>query len=345
MATAKEKFLKLKEDAKLKKINLSLNEFGDSFSLIKNLFNDLILDVTNIDIISEAEDRFKIKAISKDFLFKSNVFKNRGVILEAEFSFSDGELEILAICKLEKMPSKLSKLPGIIGDLLSPLDFIKIDSLIYVLTSKDISIIKSETFPEYNNREVNFKPGINLAGLLDLKNSGSIASLVIKPLKPLVGEGPYFMSWNMKDKLDIDFSLSLPKDIELENIFTIKRPKLVLKPLKTPVISIDGIFDVKLPGVSVSLDGGFAFTADGIRGKFKMDEIASKIKAPLGYVGVHLSTLTVSAGISNGIPIVGTEGDFYIGPDAPGDVGNKPAVKEFGGIRSNQYKFIFQALP
>jgi hypothetical protein len=150
----------------------------------------------------------------------------------------------------------------------------------------------------------------------------------------------------MKDKIDIDFSLNLPQDIDIESLFKIKQPKLVIKPINPVQISIDGLFDIQLPQLlKVSVLGGFSYTTDGVRGRFNLDKVAEKIPVPFGYPGVHLTTLTVSAGISNGIANVGAEGNFYIGPNKPGNISNKPKVAEFGGIVSNQYKFIFDAIP
>jgi len=346
MATSTEEFLELKKQATKGFIELSLNKFGDSFSQIQDLFNDLTIDIGDISILSETEDKLKIKAFSKDFLFKKTLFKNESVLIEAEFTLLNDEIEMLAICKFSNTPNKLSKLPGIIGDLLKPLDFIEINDLVYILTTKAISVINSETFPEYHNKKVNLKPGINLAGFIDLKNSGNVVSLITKPLKPVIGEGPYFMSWNMKDKIDIDFSLNLPQDIDIESLFKIKQPKLVIKPINPVQISIDGLFEIQLPPLlKVSVLGGFSYTTDGVRGRFNLDKVAEKIPAPFGFPGVHLTTLTLSAGISNGIANVGAEGDFYIGPNKPDNISNKPKVAEFGGIVSNQYKFIFDAVP
>lgn len=345
MATSTEIFLELKKQATNGFIELSLDKFGDNFSQIQDLFNDLTFDIGDITILSETEDKLKIKAFSKDFLFKKTLFKNESVSIEAEFALLNDKVEVLAICKLNKTPKKISKLPGIVGDILKPLDFIEINDLVYVITTKDMSVITSETFPEYNNKSVNFKSGINLAGFIDLKNSGNIVSLITKPLKPVIGDGPYFMSWNMKDKIDVDFSLNLPQDINIESLFKIKQPKLVIKPINPAQVSIDGLFDIQLPPLlNVSVLGGFSYTNDGVRGKFNLDKVAEKIPAPFGYPGVHLTTLTVSAGISNGIANVGAEGDFYIGPNKPDNISNKPKVVEFG-VASNQYKFIFDAVP
>ena len=129
MATSTEEFLELKQQATAGFIELSLNKFGDSFSQIKGLFNDLIIDIGNISILSDSENKLKIKAFSKDFLFKKTLFKNESVSIEAEFILLNDEIEIVAICKFSKTPNKLSKLPGIIGDLLKPLDFIEINDL------------------------------------------------------------------------------------------------------------------------------------------------------------------------------------------------------------------------
>ena len=230
MATANELFLELKKQASNGFIELTLTKLDDSFSQIQRFFNDFSFDVGNIIILSEAENRLKIKAFSKDFLFKKTLFKNESVSIEAEFALLNDKVEMIAICKVNKTPKKLSKLPGIVGDILKPLDFIEINDLVYVITTKDMSVITSETFPEYNNKSVNLKSGINLVGFIDLKNSGNIVSLITKPLKPVIGEGPYFMSWNMKDKIDVDFSLNLPQDINIESLFKIKQPKLVIKP-------------------------------------------------------------------------------------------------------------------
>ncbi len=161
MPTSNEIFLELKKQASNGFIELSLNKFGDSFSQIQGLFNDLTFDLGNISILSETEDKVKLTAFSKDFLFKKTLFKNESVSIEAEFILLNDEIEIVAICKFSKTPNKLSKLPGIIGDLLKPLDFIEINDLVYILTTKEISVINSETFPEYNSKEVNLKPGIN----------------------------------------------------------------------------------------------------------------------------------------------------------------------------------------
>lgn len=346
MATPTEVFLELKKQATNGFIELSLNKFGDSFSQIQDLFNDLTFDLGNITILSETEDKLKLKALSKDFLFKKTLFKNESVSIEAEFILLNDEIEIVAICKFSKAPNKLSKLPGVIGDLLKPLDFIEINDLVYILTTKEISVINSEAFPEYNNKEVNLKPGINLAGFIDLKNSGDIARLIIKPLKPIIGEGPYFMSWNMRNKIDVDFSLKLPQDIDIESLFKIKQSKLVIKPIIPVQISIDGLFEIALPALpKVSVLGGFSYRTDGVRGKFNLDKIAQEIPAPFGYPGIHLSSLTVTAGISNAIANVGAEGSFYIGSNAPTNISGKPAIPEFGGLKSNQYKFVFDAIP
>lgn len=346
MATPTEDFLELKKQATNGFIELSLNKFGDSFSQIQGLFSDLVFDVGNISILSETDDKLKLKAFSKDFLFKKTLFKNESVSIEAEFILINDEIDMVAICKFSKTPNKLSKLPGIIGDLLKPLDFIEINDLVYILTSKEISIINSETFPEYDNKDVNLKPGINLAGFIDLKNSGDIASLIIKPLKPIIGEGPYFMSWNMRNKIDVDFSLKLPQDIDIESLFKIKQPKLVIKPIFPVQISIDGLFEIALPALpKVSVLGGFSYRNDGVRGKFNLDKMAQEIPAPFGYPGIHLSSLTVTAGISHAIANVGAEGSFYIGPNAPTNISGKPIIPEFGGLKSNQYKFVFDAIP
>jgi methyl-accepting chemotaxis protein len=346
MATSTEEFLQLKQQATNGFIELSLDKFGETFSQIQGLFNDLTFDIGNISILSQTENKIKIKAFSKDFLFKKTLFKNESVSIEAEFILLNDEIEIVAICKFSKSPNKLSKLPGLIGDLLKPLDFIEINDLVYILTTKGISVINSETFPEYSNKEVNLKPGINLAGFIDLKNSGDIASLIIKPLKPIIGEGPYFMSWNMRNKIDVDFSLKLPQDIDIESLFRIKQPKLVIKPIIPVQISIDGSFEIALPTLpKVSVLGGFSYRTDGVRGKFNLDKIAQEIPAPFGYPGIHLSSLTLYAGISNAIANVGAEGSFYIGPNAPTNISGKPAIPEFGGLKSNQYKFVFDAIP
>lgn len=205
--------------------------------------------------------------------------------------------------------------------------------------------IDSELFPQYDKKDLHLKPGINLVGNIDLKNSGGFANLITKPISPIVGDGPYLMSWNMKNEFDIDFSFKIPKDIELENLFQLKEPKLLIKPINPPQISLDGLFEIQLPpGIKVSVLGGFSYTADGIRGKFNLDDVAEKIPAPFGYPGIHLTSLKVLAGISAGIANVGAEGNFYIGPNRPQDISSKPTVKEFG-VASNQFKFIFDAIP
>jgi methyl-accepting chemotaxis protein len=342
---ASEIFSQIKKQANSGLVEISLSELDDRFSQIQGFFNDFSLDLANVTVLSENDNYLKIKAFSKDFLFKKTVFKNESVSIEADFNLKGDKIELLAICKLNKAPKKLSKLPGIIGDILKPLDFIEVSDLVYVITTNDIKVIASESFPEYDKKTVNFKPGINLAGFIDLKNSGNVVSLITKPLKPVIGEGPYFMSWNMKDKFDIDFSLNLPQDINIESLFKIKQPKLVIKPINPVQISIDGLFDIQLPPlINVSVLGGFSYNTDGVRGKFNLDKVAEKIPAPFGYPGVHLTSMTVSAGISNGIANVGAEGNFYIGPNKPDNISNKPKVAEFG-VASNQYKFIFDAVP
>ncbi|MFN4085959.1 MAG: hypothetical protein ACK4LB_08465 [Spirosomataceae bacterium] len=342
---ASEIFSQIKNQANSGLIEISLSELDNRFTQIQGFFNDFSLDLANVIVLSENDNYLKIKAFSKDFLFKKTIFKNESVFIEADFKLIGDKIEMLAICKLNKAPKKLSKLPGIIGDILKPLDFIEISDLVYVITTNDIKVIASESFPEYDKKIVNFKPGINLAGYIDLKNSGNVVSLITKPLKPVIGEGPYFMSWNMKDKIDVDFSLSLSQDINIESLFKIKQPKLVIKPINPVQVSIDGLFDILLPPlINVSVLGGFSYNTDGVRGKFNLDKVAEKIPAPFGYPGVHLTTMTVSAGISNGIANVGAEGNFYIGPNKPDNISNKPKIAEFG-VASNQYKFIFDAIP
>ncbi|MBL7732991.1 MAG: apolipoprotein A1/A4/E family protein [Chitinophagaceae bacterium] len=345
MATPLERFQELKKGAAAGAMEILLEEFGPAFTLAKTFFKDLDFAATKAKILSEEANKFRIKAFSKDFLFGKTPFKNESVTIEAEIELVNNKLEILAICKQEKSPDRLSKLPGVIGDVLKPLDFINISDLAYIVSTRDTQLVKSAEFPLYNEKITGLKAGISLAGFVDLKSSGKVVSLVTKPLKPLMGEGPYLMLWNLKEKLNIDFSLELPKDISIENVFSVKKPRVVLKPVLPASISIDGLFDVKLPAVpQIAIPGGFAFTADGIRGKFNFDNIADKIPAPFGYPGVHLSTLTITAGISNGIPIAGAEGNFYIGPKKP-DVGNNKPVSEFGGIRSNEYKFLYDIIP
>jgi hypothetical protein len=343
MATAIEKFIQLKEQAQQGYISLSLENFGDEFSKIHGLFRDLKFDLANINIVSETEQILKLKAFSKNFLFGKDIFKNNEIVLEFEFSLVNDQLEIFAICKFNKDPKKFSKLPGIIGDLLKPLDFLSIKDIGFILTSKNVTLLKSTTFPMYDNKSVNFKPGINLAGFIDLKKSGDIANLITQPLEPIIGAGPYFMSWNLKDKLDIDFSLDIPQDIEIENIFNIKEPTLVIKPVTPVEISLDGIFELDFPATPpISIDGGFTYQTDSIRGKFNLDHIAKDIPSPFGLLGMHLSTLSVEAGITNGIPIVGAEGTFYIGPNEPAEI---EGANKLGGIRSNEFKVIYTAVP
>jgi hypothetical protein len=342
MATSLEKFLLIKKQIESGQLELNLPDFGNAFSTIKELFSDLAFDMSITKVLESTDSKLRFEAFSKDFLFRKTLFKNESVQIETDITLAGNELEIIAICKMGKSPKKLSKLPGIIGDLLKPLDFISIDDMVYIFTSKEITLIKSTVFAAYNDKKVQLKPGINLAGFVDLQNSGSVVSQVIKPLKPIIGTGPYFMSWNMKDKANIDFSLNLPQDIDIESVFKIKQPRLVLKPVKLPEISLDGLFDIKLPGVaSLALEGGFTYRADGITGKFNLDNIAEKLPAPFGYPGVHMSTLTLTAGFINGIAVAGAEGQFYIGPKKPGAVGGG----ELGGLKSNEYKFMFQAIP
>src|SRR5690606_39696544 len=166
MSTSTEKFLALKRQAEDGSIDLILGEFGESFSLINDLFKDLDLEISKIKMLTQTVNTFKIQAFSKDFLFSKTLFKDESVLIEAEFSLNNDQLEIFAMCKLEKTPNKLSKLPGIIGDLLKPLDFIQIDDMVYILTTKEVSLIKSTEFPRYNDQKVKLKPGINLAGFV-----------------------------------------------------------------------------------------------------------------------------------------------------------------------------------
>ncbi|QRY55977.1 hypothetical protein [Sphingobacterium siyangense] len=342
---ANELFLELKKQATDNYIELSLSVFDDSFSQIQNLFSNFKLTMEEIHILSEMEDRLKLKASSKDFLFGNSAGKNEEVIIEAEFLLSQDKVELFAICRLSNSAYKLSNFPGTIGNLLKPLDFLEINDLAFIITTRDLWNFDSQTFPKYSNQHTNLKRGINLVGFVDLKNSGNIVSLITKPLKPVIGDGPYFMSWNMKNEIDIDFSLNIPQDIELESLFKLKEPKLSIKPLNPVHISLDGLFEIQLPpAIKVSVLGGFSYTADGIRGKFNLDRVAEKIPAPFGYPGVHLTSLNVLAGISAGIANVGAEGNFYIGPNRPNNISSQPTVKEFG-VASNQFKFIFDAIP
>ncbi|MBB6330855.1 hypothetical protein HNP24_001805 [Chryseobacterium sediminis] len=343
--TTKEQFLELKKQAVNSYIDLALPSFDESFNQIQNLFDYFSFAIENISILSNTEDQLRLKAFSTDFLFSKTLFKNESVLIDIEFTLVDDKIELLAICKLNKASSKLSDLPGVIGDLLKPLDFLEISDLVYIITTRDLLTINTDVFPEYNAKSVNLKPGINLAGFINLKNSGNVVSLITQPLGPIVGEGPYFMSWNMKNEIDIDFSLKLPKDIDIENLFTLKEPALIIKPVYPAQVSLDGLFEIQLPpSIKVSVFGEFSYAIDGVRGKFNLDNVAEKVPAPFGYPGIHLTTLSVLAGVSNGIANVGAEGSFYIGPDKPDSLKTKSKVSKFG-IASNQYKFIFDAIP
>jgi hypothetical protein len=334
--------LELKKNIVRKNYELPLDVFGESFAAASPFFDDLKFNINDAEIISERADAIRVKASSKDFLFARNILRNDSVDLEIEFKNNHGSIDIFSICRLNKVPKKLSKLPGTLGDILRPLDFLEIDDLGFILTSSAQKEIHSEAFPKYDGRKAELSPGINVVGFIDLAKSGNLLSEVLKPLKPILGKGPYFLSWNLRNKANVGFTLDIPQDISIANIFNVQQPRLVIN-AKGPEVSIDGQFKFQFPGLpEVAVAGGFTYAPNAIRGRFNLDHWADKIPAPFGYPGIHLETLRVHAGIINGTPMLGAEGRFFIGPEKPPRDG---ASSGFGDIRTNEFKVLYTAVP
>lgn len=337
-----ERFQQLKMLAQQGAMELSIAEFCKGVDTVERLFDKLTFKIKGIKILTSSADTLLITSESRDFLFNANWFKNDKTIVECEFKLRGNKMDILLLCQPDAKPKKLSSISGTIGDLLKPLDFIEVSDTLYVFATEAVIGVNSLRIPQYAGQKLNLQPGINLVALLSLSNSGGILREVVKTIEPVSGSGPFLMCWNMENPT-IDFNLQIPQDINIAALFKLQQPNLVIKPVIPVNISIEGILEVHLPGIKVAVPGGFAYSTDGVRGKFNMDKIVSQLSAPLGLPGVHLQTMTLSAGVSNGITVVGAEGKYYIGPNKPADTGRSSA--ELGGIRSNEFKFVFDTFP
>ncbi len=336
-----EQFNAIKAELNNGSIDLSFKDFGVEIERGLDFFRNSNILIKDIEILSEETDNITFTSSSKNFFFTRRNNRDDSFNYEIEMSYKNGKVELFAICKPNKSFLKFSSLPYLIGDLLKPLDSLKVDDIAFFITSKALSKINSNSFPFYNSESVNFLPGINLAGFIDLQDSGDIANLISQPLKPIIGPGPYFMSWNLRDKIDIDFNLAVPDDIKIENLFQISEPKIIIRPLAPVEFSLDGKFEIELPAIpSIELDGAFVYRTDGIRGNFNLDHIAEELPMPFGLPGIHLNTLTVSMGTLAGTPFVGAEGTFYIGPNKPSGIEDGHFNESFG-IRSNEFKIIY----
>ncbi|WP_420399616.1 hypothetical protein [Flagellimonas sp.] len=345
MAITQEQFNELRAELNSGSLSLSFKDFGDEISNGLDFFRNSSIRIREIQILSDEIDRIKFLSSSKNFFFTRRNRRDDSFKYEIEITYENGELELFAICKPNKAFLTFSSIPYLIGDLLKPLDSLKIEDFAFIITSKAITRIDSKSFPIYSSEAVNFLPGINLAGFIDLKNSGDIANLISQPLEPIMGPGPYFMSWNLRDRIDIDFNLLIPRDIKVDNIFQISEPKLKIRPLAPVEFSLDGMFEIELPAIpSIKIEGAFLYGADKIQGNFNLDSIAKELPVPFGVPGVNLNTLTVSAGTLVGTPFVGAEGTFYIGPNKPHNLEDGQLNESFG-IKSNEFKIIYTALP
>ena len=340
--TPAERFQQLKDLAEKGVMELSIAEFCKQVAVVERLFDKLTFKIRDIKVLATTANTLQIISESKDFLFSGSLFKNDKAIVECEFKLLGNTLSMLFLCQPDAKPKKLSQISGTIGDLLKPLDFIKVSDILYIFSTGAVTGISSPRLPQYSGKPLQLASGVNMAALLNLSASGGLLGQVVKSIQPVLGTGPFLMCWNMENPT-IDLDLQIPQDISIESLFKLRQPRLVIKPVIPVNISIEGIMEVSLPGISVSVPGGFAYATDGIRGKFNMDKIVSQLPAPLGLPGVHLQTLTLSVGISNGIIVVGAEGKYYIGPNKPIDTERSTA--DLGGIRSNEFKFVFDAIP
>lgn len=342
-----EKFNEIKEQVKKKSIDLSLKNFDRAFSKFSLFFDDLNIRISHIKILKESTNQITISGSSKDFFFGQRLLNNHRVDIEAEFSLVNDNLELFAICQTRKETDEFSGLPGELGDLLAPLDLIKFSNPAFILASKPLDTIHSKEFYAYNNRKILLDTGITLLGFFDFNQSNKIISAVTKPIAPVLGKGPYLMSWNMnsKSKAKIDFILTIPKEINIERIFNLRTPRLVIKPLDPPKISIEGTLGLKLPGLTISVEGGLSYGIESIEGDFKIDDFDKKFPKPLGFSGVHFQDMKVKIGLL-GVqgPTIGAEGTFYIGPDKPLGLEEATRNSQFEGIGINQFQAKFSGV-
>ncbi|MCC5929068.1 MAG: hypothetical protein JJU28_07465 [Cyclobacteriaceae bacterium] len=326
-------------------LQFALSEYSQKFLLSTGLFDLSPANLQEVEILSESDTHLKIQANSRDFLFKSSVFKDNRMIIEAEFRLIDDDLEVFVVAGLENTPDKLSGLPGSLAELLKPLDILRVQDMLFILASHERDHIESEAFEEYNFLNADILPGINLAAFIDFNKSGKVARLMASPVETVIGYGPHFLTWNVNGPANVEFSLQIPDEINIENVFMIKNPAIKIRPFQPPQFSIDGLFELDLPSVpALQIPGGFTFATNGVRGQFVLDQAAELLKPPFVYDGIRFTSLSVLAGVVNGKANVGAEGSFSIGSTSPA-AHTKAGKKDMADMRSNEYKFIFDAIP
>ncbi|MBL6448619.1 hypothetical protein JMN32_20070 [Fulvivirga sp. 29W222] len=260
----------------------------------------------------------------------------------------NGRLRVLLVGVPKSEGHHPGDLPGILGQLLTPFNFLTIQQYGIILSNDFIPGKELIHFGQAADDKMILKPGLNIALLSQLSDSDGVLGDLLSVVEGIIGDGTHFIVWNIRDTTpDFSLDIRIPKDIDLSiggiNIFGLIDPEVSLSAIP-PSVEVSGLINFSLPPLNIALPGSIRLGANSISGSFSVEKELESFPPPFGFPGIHLSTLQlmIQAQLNPFNINIGASGAFYIGPDKPSNLPESVtplSPEEIPG--NNEFSIIF----